>query len=73
MEFNEAGGGHDVRGAVGPRAGQIGGALQAVCQIGHAGVADEPTAAAVLGDGEAGRRQARRIIPSNRIVVFLSD
>jgi len=55
------------------RAGQIGGALQAVRQIGHAGVADEPTAAAVPGDGEAGRWQTRGIIPSNRIVVFLSD
>ena len=54
MKFNEARGGCGVRRDVGPRAGQADGALHAVLHIGHADVADEPTAAAVPGDGEAG-------------------
>ena len=53
MKFDEAGGGHGVRGEVRPRAGHAGGALQAVGDIGHAGVTDEKTAAAVAYDGEA--------------------
>src|SRR5262245_29272677 len=35
VKFDEAGGGRGVRGEVGPRAGQAGGALQSVGDIGH--------------------------------------
>ena len=41
LNFDVAGGGHGVRGEVGPRAGQAGGALQAVGDIGRTGVAHE--------------------------------
>ena len=50
--FDEAGGGRGVRGEVGPSAGHAGSALQAVGDIGRAGVADEQAAAAVPLDGE---------------------
>src|SRR6266446_7030206 len=52
-KFNEAGSGRGLRGTGGPRAGQVGSALQAVGSIGCAGEADEQTAAAVARDRES--------------------
>ena len=50
MIFDEAGGGRGVRGEVGPRAGHADDALQAIGDIGRAGVAQEQAAAAVARD-----------------------
>jgi hypothetical protein len=47
MIFDEAGGGRGVRGEVGPRTGQAGGALEVVDDIERDGVADEQTARVV--------------------------